>query len=109
MAASAASWSMWQHVELLAHQRLEVFETEISLRLANAVQRLETALVNGAPRHARIEQATDHRRAHPAGRDRRFELGDPLLQEFAMERTLRRPAQRLRSRRVDADRGLERR
>ena len=57
--------------------------------LANAAERFETALVDRGPRHARIEQAADDRRAQPARRHAGFELGDPLLQEFAMQRTLR--------------------
>ncbi len=96
-----------QHVELLAHQRLERRKAQVGMSLANPAQRLEPALVDRTSRHAGIEQAADHRRAHPARRYRRFELGVPLLQELAMQRALRRPAQRLCACGVDADGSLE--
>ena len=68
---------------------------------------LEPALVDGSPRHADIEQRANGALAQAAGRDARFQLGDPRLQQFAMQRHLCRLALRPRIRRIDADRGLQ--
>ena len=59
--------------------------------------------------HSGIDNSANDSCTEPAGRDLRFEFGDPLLQKFAMQRILRRLAQRLRSGRIDADRGLQHR
>jgi hypothetical protein len=72
-----------------------------------AAHGLEAAFVDrGAPRTA-IDECADDGFAHAPEGDARLELGDPRLQQLAMQRTLRRLSQWTRPSRVDADGGLE--
>src|SRR5262245_20508148 len=90
-----------QHVELLAHERLEVGQWQVAVGLADAPDRLEAALVDRGPRHADVEQRADHGFAQAADRDARLEVGDPALQQLAVQGALCGLPQRLRRGRVD--------
>src|SRR5262245_19062624 len=98
-----------QHVELFAHERLEGRQRDVAVRAAKAADGLEAALVDRAAPHAGIDQPADDRFAYAPDGHARFDLGDPGLQQLAMQRVLRRRSQGLRRRRLDADRGLQRR
>ena len=83
-----------QHQELLAHQRLERRECngrQLLLRLADTAHQFETTFVNRIPAHADIEDRPDHGLAQPAGRNTGLQLGDTLMQQFLMERSLPSP------------------
>src|SRR5882757_4683996 len=93
-----------QDVELLADKRLELRKRHVAMRLAQPSRHLETALVDGIASEADVNERADDGGAQPAGRNARFELGNPRLEQLAMQRVVRRLARRARGSRVDAER-----
>src|SRR3979490_1241202 len=77
------------------------------MRLPDAAHGFESALVDGAARHADVKQRTDDSLAQPADRNTGLELGNSLLEQLVMQRTLRRPAQEARGGTVDTGGGLQ--
>src|SRR5437879_1834166 len=71
-------------------------------------QRLDAALIDHSARRADVEQSTNSRLGEAAIADPRFQLGDPLLEHFAMLRQHLAPARRFRLR-IDPERRLYRR
>src|SRR5262245_5237750 len=96
-----------QHVELLAHECLEDRQRDLAVCAAKAAHRLEAAFVDRAASQSGIDKPADDRFAYAPDGYARLELGDPLLQQFAMNRTPRRLSQRARPHRVDADGSLQ--
>ena len=73
-----------QHVELLAHQRLEVRQAACRrepARMRRTASNPRSSIA--AARHARIEEPADDGFAQAADRNARLELGNPLLQQLA--------------------------
>ena len=94
---------------MLAHQRFEGRQGNVTMRAANATQGFETAFIDRRAPHAHIEERANDRFAQPTEGNARLELGNALVQEFVMQWALRRLPQRTRSGRIDAGGGLQRR
>ena len=81
-----------QHEELLAHQRLEVRQAACRRARARMRRTASKPRSSTAPaRHPDIEQSADDGFAQAARRNARLEFGNPVLQQFAMQRALARP------------------
>ena len=89
-----------QHVELLAHGRLEGRQRDVGVVFADASHHFETALVDRGAVHAGEKQGANDRLAQAAGCDTRLEFGDALLHKFAMQQAFGA----FRSGSVEADR-----
>src|SRR5215469_6111227 len=100
-----------QHEVLLAPHVLELRQRELrpQWREPQAAHCCKYALVGDDPGHADIDRGSRRSLAHAAHGYARFEFGDALAQQLAMERVLSGPAQRRGAGSIDADRRLQQR
>ena len=97
-----------EDIELLAHERLEIRDRHIAVRLPDAASQFKASFIDCGAVHSRVNQTANNGCTQATGRNARFELGDPFLQKLAMQWIFRCFAQMLRRGGIDANRGLER-